>query len=117
MVRKEMSRIAREIEARYHVEISWTEEQTSESPATPVTAPVVRLLTDSIATVYGVTAVPVGIGGGTVAAGLRNRGYDAVVWSRMDETAHQPNEYCILENLVGDACVMVAFILGAGKIN
>jgi len=117
VVRKEISRLAREIEVNYHVEITWTEEQTSESPATPVTAPVVRHLTDAIAEVYGVTASPVGIGGGTVAAGLRNRGYDAVVWSRMDETAHQPNEYCILENLAGDACVMAAFVLDAGKMN
>ena len=116
-VRKEITRIAREIEAKYHVEITWTEEQTSESPATSVTAPVVLRLSGAISEVYGVTASPVGIGGGTVAAGLRNKGYDAVVWSRMDETAHQPNEYCILENLAGDACVMVAFVLGAGKVN
>jgi len=117
IVLKEISRIARDIEAAYHVEITWTKEQTAESPATPVTAPVVRLLSDAIKEVYGVTASPVGIGGGTVAAGLRNRGFDAVVWSRMDETAHQPNEYCILENLTGDACVMAAFILDSGKMN
>ena len=30
----------------------------------------------------------IGIGGGTVAAGLRNKGYYAVVWSTMDETCH-----------------------------
>ena len=74
-------------------------------------------LSAAIGAVYGVKAHPVGIGGGTVAAYLRNAGIDAVVWSRMDETAHQPNEYCILENLTGDACVMAAFALGADKDN
>jgi len=96
------------------VTISWTEEQAVESRSTPVDAPVVKALSAAIQTVYGVKARPIGIGGGTVGAYLRNDGFDAVVWSRMDETAHQPNEYCKLENLTGDACVMAALMLGAG---
>lgn len=111
-VRADVSRIARDVERKYGVSISWTEEQAVESVATAVDAPVVQALSAALATVYGVTARPVGIGGGTVGAFLRNSGVDAVVWSRMDETAHQPNEYCILENLVGDSCVMAAVALG-----
>lgn len=112
VVRKELSRVARGIEAKYGVEITWTEEQAVESVATSASSPVVSCLVAAVETVYGVTAHPVGIGGGTVAAFLRNIGCDAVVWGRMDETAHQPNEYCRLENLSGDARVMAAFILG-----
>lgn len=111
-VRKEITRIAGEVEMAHGVTINWTEEQAVESPATPLDAPVVAALSGAISTVYGVTAKPIGIGGGTVAAFLRQRGYNAVVWSRMDETAHQPNEYCLLENLTGDARVMAALILG-----
>jgi len=113
-VRKEVARLAREVETKHGVTISWTEEQAVESRSTPVDAPVVKALSAAIQTVYGVKARPIGIGGGTVGAYLRNDGFDAVVWSRMDETAHQPNEYCRLENLTGDACVMAALMLGAG---
>lgn len=112
-VRAEVSRIAREVEQKHGVSIAWTEEQAVESRATAVDAPVVQALSRAVKTVYGVDARPIGIGGGTVGAYLRNAGFDAVVWSRMDETAHQPNEYCKLENLTGDAKVMAALMLGA----
>ncbi len=114
VVRKEVERIAREVEAKHGVTVRWTEEQTVESRATPVDAPVVKALGASIKAVYGVDYRPIGIGGGTVGAYLRNAGFDAVVWSKMDETAHQPNEYCVLDNLVGDASVMAALMLGMG---
>lgn len=114
-VRAEISRIAREVESRHGVKISWSEEQAVESRATSPDAPVVTVLKRAVKDVYGVEARPIGIGGGTVGAYLRNAGIDAVVWGRLDETAHQPNEYCVLENLIGDASVMVAFALGASE--
>jgi succinyl-diaminopimelate desuccinylase len=110
-VRAEVARLAREVEVRHGVSISWTEEQAVESRATPVDAPVVTALSAAVKAVYGVETRPIGVGGGTVAAYLRNEGFDAVVWSRLDETAHQPNEYCILENLVGDSSVLAALML------
>ena len=30
-------------------------------------------------------------------------GFDAVVWSTMEETAHQPNEHAVIENIARDA--------------
>jgi succinyl-diaminopimelate desuccinylase len=45
------------------------------------------------------------VGGGTVAAIFRRRGYHAAVWSTYDELAHAPNEYCVVDNLVADAKV------------
>lgn len=114
VVRKEIERIVREVETKHGVTITCIEEQTVESRATPVDAPVVRALGASIKAIYGVDYRPIGIGGGTVGAYLRNAGFDAVVWSKMDETAHQPNEYTILDNLVGDASVMAALMLGTG---
>jgi succinyl-diaminopimelate desuccinylase len=61
--------------------------------------------------VYGVEGVTVGIGGGTVGAFLRKKGIPTVVWSRLEEAAHQPNEHCLLSNLMGDALVMAMMML------
>ena len=111
-VRKEIARVVAAVEKKHGVSIEWSEPQSAESPATSPDAPVVAELSRAIKAVYGVTPRAVGVGGGTVAASLRNAGFDAVVWSRLDETAHQPNEYCRIENLSGDACVMAALMLG-----
>ncbi len=111
-VRADVARIARAVEAERGVTIEWTEEQAAESPATPADARVVGVLSRAVRSVYGVEPRPIGIGGGTVCASLRKAGFDAVVWSRMDETAHQGDEYCVLENLVGDARVMALVMLG-----
>jgi len=46
-----------------------------------------------------------GIDGGTCAAFLRKIDVPAVVWSTIDETAHQPNEYAKIENIVNDTKV------------
>ena len=81
-----------------------------ESPATPEDAPVVNKLATAVKAVSGVSARPVGIGGGTVGAYLRKAGFQAVVWSRMDETAHQPNEYTVINNIIHDAQVL-AYIM------
>ena len=81
------------------------------APPTPVDAPVVRALERAVKAVYEVEARPMGIGGGTVAAYIRKKGFNAAVWARMDETMHGPNEYCIIDNLVGDAKVFAYLLL------
>ncbi len=76
--------------------------------APPPTSPdseVVKRLQEAIRVARGIEAKPGGIGGGTYAAIFRARGYPAAVWCTVDETAHQPNEYAKIENLVGDAKV------------
>lgn len=91
------------VEQQYGVKIEVTELQSEQSPATSADAPVVKCLSDAIKEAHGLTPKIIGVGGGTVGAYLRRRGYDAVVWSTMDELAHQPNEYCIIENIIKDA--------------
>jgi len=66
----------------------------------------------SVRKVYNVDARPKGIGGGTVAAYLRRLGWPVVVWARQDETAHQPNEYVWIPNLLGDAKVFADLMIG-----
>ncbi len=102
-VREELARRVKETEEKYGVKIEVSEAQAEESVATPVDAPVVLALSEAIRNVHGLEPKTVGIGGGTVAAGLRNKGLNAVVWSTLDETCHQPNEYAVIRNIGLDA--------------
>jgi len=100
------------IESRFNVKITIEEHQkASAAPPTPVNAPVVKALEKAIKAVYGKDGKAMGIGGGTVAALFRREGFEAACWSRLDETAHQPNEYCIIDNMVGDAKVFAHIFL------
>jgi len=102
----------KEIEKEFGVEISTSSPQREEAaPATPSDAPVVKALSAAIKSIYGVEAKPMGIGGGTVAAFFRRAGFNAVVWSKIDELAHQPNEYTVIDNMVGDAKVFANLFL------
>jgi len=67
-------------------------------------------LKKAIKKVRGKDAVPVGIGGNTCAKEFRLEGIDAYVWQTVDETAHQVDEYCILDNLVNDSKVYAALL-------
>jgi len=103
--------IIREIEKKHGVTIRYTTVQRVESPTTPQDSPLVLMLAKSIETVYAVKARPIGIGGGTVSAFFRNEGIHCAVWSRIDETLHQPNEYALMVNILGDAKVMALLML------
>ncbi|MDR1105110.1 MAG: M20 family metallo-hydrolase [Treponema sp.] len=102
----EADRIKAEVESLYGVKVRYDLPQSSESVSTSPGAPLVRLVSSAVRKVYGVTTRPVGIGGGTVGAPLRNVGIDSAVWCRIEDTAHQPNEYALIGNILGDAQVM-----------
>lgn len=106
-VMAEVDKLCREVEKEHGVKIEYTTPQKSESPASPVTAPVAQKLAAAIKTVHCIEPKFIGIGGGTVGAELRREGIDAVVWSSLDDQAHQPNEYCIVDNIVRDAETLV----------
>jgi succinyl-diaminopimelate desuccinylase len=76
------------------------------APPTAPDAPVVKALQQAIRQVYGREATPQGIGGGTVAAFFRQAGLPAAVWMTANDCAHQPNEFCFLSHLLGDAKVL-----------
>jgi len=102
----------KEVEKEFRVKIAISFAQREDAaPATPPDAPVVLALSAAIKAVYNVKAKPMGIGGGTVAAFFRRAGFGAVVWSKIDEVAHQPNEYTIIDNMVGDAKVFAHLFL------
>lgn len=107
----EIDSIKAGIERKLRVSITYEILQNAESKATPKDSRLVQRLSGAIKRVYGVDTRPIGIGGGTVAAPLRNRGIEAVVWAKLDDTAHQPNEYALVDNILGDAKVMAALMI------
>ncbi|MCX7949931.1 MAG: M20 family metallo-hydrolase [Treponemataceae bacterium] len=107
----EVDRIMGEVAQKRGVRMEYRILQRVESKATSPEAPLVHLLSQAVRKVYGVTTRPIGIGGGTVGAFLRNEHIDAVVWSRLEESAHQPNEYALIANILGDATVMATLMM------
>ncbi|MFW6112818.1 MAG: M20 family metallo-hydrolase [Thermodesulfobacteriota bacterium] len=114
-VKARVEGIAWETAAKFGVslEVEVVQELPSPTPTDPE-APVVKALVRAIREVYGREAKPQGIGGGTVAAFFRQRGLPAAVWMTVTHSAHQPNEYCLLSNLVGDARVLAHVFLSEG---
>lgn len=107
-VKGEIARLAKEVEKAYKVTISFEDIQKgAAAPATSPKHPLVEAVVRAVKEIHGVKAKPMGIGGGTVAAIFRHLNLPAVVYSKLDEIAHQPNEYCYLDNLIGDAKVFV----------
>jgi succinyl-diaminopimelate desuccinylase len=108
--------IADEMEQRFEVAIEISEVQKVQAP--PPTAPdaaVVKALQEAIHEVYGVSGEPRGIGAGTVAAYLRYRSYPVAVWCKTENAAHQPDEYCIIDNMIGNAKVFAHLFLQEPK--
>ncbi len=111
----EIARLSAAVEARRGVSIRFEEAQRSQAPApTPPDAPVVQALSLALRELRGLEARPMGVGGGTVAAFFRRAGLPAAVWSTSLELAHQPDEYCLIENMVEDAKVFAHVLLQSG---
>jgi len=106
--RKISSEVEKETGLSITVEQAYRQEN---SNPTPVDAPVVRALSSAIKFVTGKAASPRGIGGGTVAAFFRKKGLPAAVWMTSPDSAHQPNEYCLISNIISDAKVFACLYM------
>ena len=105
--------IARDVERETGTIIRFEKENYDRAaPPTPPDAPVVTKLIEAIRKVYDTEPKAGGIGGGTCAAIFRRAGYNAAVWSTIEEQAHAPNEYIYKKNLVNDSKVFAALFLG-----
>ena len=117
----EIIRAVREIaagvgnELGLQIECEIMHRQDAAEPTSPE-APVVKALTDAIKKVTGKEGKPMGIGGGTVAAFFRQAGLPAAVWSTASDTAHQPNEYCLISNILTDAKIFACLYLNKFKL-
>ena len=113
-VMNSIQKIVDKIENEFSVKINVIPEQKEQAaPSTPVDAKIVKLLEAAIKNVYKVDAKAQGIGGGTVAAIFRRKGYNAAVWATLEDLAHQPNEYCKIENIINDAKVFAHCVINA----
>jgi len=101
-------KLARELDLKIDVEAIHRQDC---APPTPTDSPVVTTLAKAINKVTGLKVKPMGIGGGTVAAFFREAGLPAAVWSTISPTAHQPNEYCSIKNIITDAKIMATVFL------
>jgi succinyl-diaminopimelate desuccinylase len=52
----------------------------------------------------------VGIGGGTYAKYLREKGLNSIVWSTYNESAHMPNEYININDIINDAKILLEIL-------
>jgi succinyl-diaminopimelate desuccinylase len=112
VVEEQIRKMTKKIEDRFEVKIILEEQQrAAAAPPTSAEAAVVKALQAAVREVYRVEAAAMGIGGGTVAALFRRAGFEAACWSKIDETAHQPNEYCHIDNMIGDAKVFAHIFL------
>lgn len=102
------ARVAKELDLSILVEPVYRQEAATPTPAN---SPVVEVLARAIKAVKGLEAKPMGIGGGTVAAFFRQAGLPAAVWMTMPNTPHQPNEYCLIQNIISDAKVLACLYL------
>lgn len=106
--RKISEGIGKELDLQIQVDCVYRED--AKTP-TPPDAAVVKSLARAIKRVTGKEAKPMGIGGGTVAAFFRKAGLPAAVWSTISDTAHQPNEYCLISNILTDAKIFACIYL------
>lgn len=107
-----IEKIVRGIEKKFKVkiEISTVQYVQSVKPTSPESR-VVKALTEAIYAVYNVKAFFGGVGAGTVASYIRKNGYPVAVWSKTNQTAHQPNENCPIDNISGNAKVLAHLFL------
>ena len=111
-VQKQIRHWADEIEKKFGatINLSYPQIMVAPSPTSPV-APVAKVLKKAVKEVLGREAKTMGIGGGTVAAYFRHKDLPAVCWSTLDDMAHEPNEYCIIDNVINDARVFAHVFL------
>lgn len=109
---KDIREHAKEFGTKKKVEVKIEVLRKSKAPKpTDPNSEVVIKLKEAVGKVYKIKPEVGGIGGGTCAAFFRREGIPAVVWSTIDETAHQPNEYSNIVNLVNDAKIFASLAI------
>jgi len=107
-----IKKITDNIENKFKVKIETSAVHYLQSPTpTSPDAPVVHALQEAILHVYGVKAHAGGVGAGTLASYFRRKGFPAAVWSKNNQNAHQADENCLIDNMLGDAKVFAYMFL------
>lgn len=87
--------------------------QLQKSSSIPCDSAAFSLLCEAVSATYGCTPRAIGVGGGTVAALLRDKGLPALVWSCLENTCHQPNERSSITATCKDAQVFARMLMTA----
>jgi succinyl-diaminopimelate desuccinylase len=112
-VMEDIEAVKSRLEKETGAKIELTPVQFEENTApTPMESEIVQRLKTALKQLRGLDARPIGIGGGTVGLYFRRKGIHTAVWSTLDDMAHQPNEYCKIDNMVNDAKVFLHVALG-----
>lgn len=107
----EVDKAVKNVEKQFKVKVKTEVLINETSKPTDKNSEVVKLALEAVKAVYKNAPRPMGVGGGTVASFLRNAGYPAVVSCKVDDLAHQPNEYSSIKNTLGDAKVFARMSL------
>lgn len=111
-VMKAIKIITEKIEKKFKVQIEISPVHYLQSPPpTSPSSPIVLALKKAIGEVYGLKAFAGGVGAGTLASYFRRKGYPAAVWSKNNLSAHQPDESCPIDNMLGNAKVFAHIFL------
>jgi len=112
IIKDEIKKIVKTVENEFKVKIEIDILQDIKAPApTSADSLIVKKLKKSIKKILNLDAKLIGIGGGTVAAYFRMKGYSAALWSTIDTTMHGPNEYASIKNTINDAKVFADLML------
>ncbi|MCR5813010.1 MAG: M20 family metallo-hydrolase [Desulfovibrio sp.] len=112
-VLKAVEKLVQTISRDYGVETTVQIEHAHEASAMDAQHPHVQALQEAVQAVYGTKAKAGGVGGGTVAALLRQRGLPAMVWACLLDTCHSPNEHASLSAIQNDSCVFAHLLMQA----
>ncbi|MBP2200909.1 succinyl-diaminopimelate desuccinylase [Methanococcus voltae] len=94
-----------------NIDVTYNVENLEKSGKLPENSKSIAEINNSIEKILGIEPKLCGMGGGTVAAPIRVKGYEAVVWGMGNETAHQPNENIDISDLLNMAKVYLAMIV------
>ncbi|MBU4484369.1 M20 family metallo-hydrolase [bacterium] len=97
--------IKKDIETKRGVKITFDFPTLTSPSQTSIDSPIVQALCNAAKAVYKVEPKPQGVGAGTISAYTREIGLDSLVYAKLDCTLHNPNEYVVIDNILGDAKV------------
>lgn len=109
---KTIAAYSKEIEEKFGVKISHETIFRVDAPApTPADSPIVGLLQNAAKDIFGVSARPVGIGGGTFGSIFRQTGLHVAVYTKAVESAHQPNEHFPIKDMIDNTKILAHVLM------
>ncbi|MCR4665953.1 MAG: M20 family metallo-hydrolase [Desulfovibrio sp.] len=112
-VREMAEKICASISRRHNVQTTVTCVHSQRASSIDPESTSVQALKNAIRAVYSIDAKAKGIGGGTVASCLREKGLDAMAWSCLDNTCHTPNEHSSVSATKNDTLVFAHMLFSS----